>query len=137
HVTGVQTCALPILWAVDEVEQIVRAPNPDLQPSLSDNFSARLAHYFEPVSMVALNFYMNKVKGLFQEQELTAEEYGNTDPRYAGYTFITTTAVDENAIDIRGVEVEFNHSMSYLPSPLDGLSIRGSFMYNDPDVKIV
>lgn len=125
------------VWAVDEVEQIVRAPNPDLQPSLSDNFSARLAHYFEPVSMVALNFYMNKVKGLFQEQELTAEEYGNTDPRYAGYTFITTTAVDENAIDIRGVEVEFNHSMSYLPSPLDGLSIRGSFMYNDPDVKIV
>lgn len=125
------------VWAVDEIDQIVRAPNPGLEPSLSDNFSARLAHYFEPVSMVAVNFYMNKVKGLFQEQDLTAEEFGNTDPRYASYTFITTTTVDENAIDIRGVEVEFNHSLSYLPSPLDGLSVRGSFMYNDPEVKIV
>src|SRR3546814_19567900 len=27
--------------------------------------------------------------------------------------------------------------MTWLPSPLDGLSVRGSFMYNDPDVPIV
>src|SRR3546814_4905970 len=29
------------------------------------------------------------------------------------------------------------HAMTWLPSPLDGLSVRGSFMYNDPDVPIV
>src|SRR3546814_14318130 len=30
-----------------------------------------------------------------------------------------------------------SHAMTWLPSPLDGLSVRGSFMYNDPDVPIV
>src|SRR3546814_11494436 len=80
---------------------------------------------------------MNKVKGLFQGQELTAEEYGNTNPLYDGYTLITTAKVPGDAVNIRGVEIEFNHAMTWLPSPLDGLSVRGSFMYNDPDVPIV
>src|SRR3546814_12415210 len=116
---------------------IVRTPNPNLTPAISNNFSVRAAQYFEPIGMVAINFYMNKVKGLFQSQELTAEEYGNTNPLYDGYTFITTAKVPGDAVNIRGVEIEFNHAMTWLPSPLDGLSVRGSFMYNDPDVPIV
>ena len=136
-ITRPEVNVLAGVWTVDDVELIVRAPNPNLKPSISDNFSARLAHYFEPVGMVALNFYMNRVKGLFQSQEMTAEEFGNTDPRYAGYTFVTTETVSGDAINIRGVEIEFNHAMTYLPGPLDGLSVRGSFMYNDPDVPIV
>lgn len=136
-ITRPEVNVLAGVWSVDDIDLIVRAPNPNLEPSISDNFSARLAHYFEPVGMVAVNFYMNRVKGLFQSQEMTAEEFGNTDPRYAGYTFITTEKVSGDAVNIRGVEVEFNHAMTYLPGPLDGLSIRGSFMYNDPDVPIV
>ena len=125
------------VWSVDDVEMTVSAPNPNLEPALSDNYSVRLAQYFEPVGMVAVNFYMNNVKGLFQSQELTAEEFGNTDPRYADYTFITTDTVSGDAVNIKGIEVEFNHALTWLPSPLDGLSVRGSFMYNDPEVKIV
>lgn len=49
--------------------------------------------------MVAINFYMNRVKGLFQRQEMTAEEFGNTDPRYADYTFITTETVSGDAVN--------------------------------------
>src|SRR3546814_12441145 len=90
---------------------IVRTPNPNLTPAISNNFSVRAAQYFEPIGMVAINFYMNKVKGLFQSQELTAEEYGNTNPLYDGYTFITTAKVPGDAVNIRGVEIEFNHAM--------------------------
>src|SRR5690606_9283909 len=123
------------VWAVDEIAQIVHAPNPGLEPSLSDNFSARLAHYFEPVSMVAVNFYMNKVKGLFQEQDLTADELRRTVPRYASYTFITSPTPDEKAIDIRCLAVEFFPSLGILPPPFDGLSVRGSFMNDDAQVQ--
>ncbi|RYD66509.1 MAG: hypothetical protein EOP58_05310 [Sphingomonadales bacterium] len=124
-------------WTIDEVDNIITAPNPSLEPAISDNFSARLARYFEPVGIVAINFYQNKVKGLFQEQELTAEEFGYTGTEYANYTFVTTTTVGGDAVNIRGIEFEFNHALTYLPSPLDGLSIRGSYMYNHPEVPIV
>lgn len=125
------------VWRVDDADMIVRAPNPGLKPAISDNFSVRLAHYFEPLGVAAVNYYSNRVQGLFQSQELTAEEFGNTNPLYADYTFITTQTVSGDAINIRGIELELNHAMTYLPSPLDGLSVRGSFMFNDPDVPIV
>lgn len=124
-------------WTIDEVDNIITAPNPSLEPAISDNFSVRLARYFEPVGIVAINFYQNKVKGLFQEQELSAEEFGYTGTEYANYTFVTTRTVSGDAVNIRGIELEFNHALSYLPAPLDGLSVRGSYMYNDPEVPIV
>lgn len=124
-------------WTIDAVDNIVRAPNPSLEPAISDNLSVRLARYFEPVGIVAINFYQNKVKGLFQEQELTAEEFGYTGTEYANYTFVTTTTVSGDAVNIRGIEVEFNHALTYLPGPLSGLSVRGSYMYNHPEIPIV
>lgn len=132
-----EVSALSGVWRIDEEERIITAPNPGLEPELSDNLSVRLVKYFEPVGMVAINYYQNRVKGLFQTQDLTAEEYGNTDPQYADYIFRTTTTVGGEAINIRGYELEFNHSLDYLPSPFDGLTIRGSYMLNEPDIPIV
>lgn len=124
------------VWSVNEAEQIITAPNPGLQPELSDNLSIRLVKYFEPVGMVAVNYYRNRVKGLFQQQDLTAEEFGYEGEEYADYTFRTTTTVGGEAINIQGWEFEFSHAMDYLPAPFDGLSVRGSFMINDPDIPI-
>lgn len=121
----------------DDLEKIVRAPNPGLKPALSDNYSVRLEHYFEPVGLVSFGLYQNTIDGLFQAYELTAAEFGNTDPELADYTFITTTTVPGEAVKIRGVEFAFNHALSYLPGPFSHLRARGSFMYNDPDVPIV
>jgi TonB-dependent receptor len=125
------------VWRINEEEQIITAPNPGLEPELSDNLSIRLVKYFEPVGMVAINYYRNRVKGLFQTQDLTAEEFGYTGEEYADYLFRTTTSVGGEAINIQGYEFEFSHAMDYLPGPLDGLSIRGSFMVNDPEIPIV
>lgn len=125
------------VWSVNDIDMIVRAPNPGLKPEISDNYSVRLAHYFEPVGMVAINYYQNKVKGLFQTIDMTAEEFGYTGEEYAGYIFRTTTTASGEAINIRGWEFEFSHALNYLPSPLDGLSIRGSLNINNPDVPLV
>lgn len=125
------------IWSIDDINRIIRAPNPGLKPEISDNFSARLAQYFEPVGMVAFNVYQNKIKGLFQTQELTADEFGYTGTDYADYIFRTTTTVGGEAISIRGWEFEFSHAMKYLPGLLNGLSIRGSLSMNYPEVPIV
>ncbi|MET0310158.1 MAG: TonB-dependent receptor [Sphingomonas sp.] len=125
------------IWSIDDLNKVIRAPNPGLKPEISDNVSVRLAQYFEPVGLIAINYYQNRVRGLFQAQDLTAEEFGNTDPAYADYIFRTTTTTGGQAINIRGWEFEFNHALTWLPSPLDGLSVRGSLSMNYPDIPIV
>ncbi|MFZ7095039.1 TonB-dependent receptor domain-containing protein [Luteimonas dalianensis] len=125
------------VWSVDDVERRVVASNPGLEPELSNNLSVRLVRYFEPVGVVGINYYRNRVKGLFQTEEMTAEEFGYTGDEYADYTFVTTNTVDGDAINIHGWELEFSHAMDYLPGWLGGFSVRGSFMRNFPDIPIV
>lgn len=124
------------VWSVNDDLMIVTAPNPGLEPELSDNFSVRAARYFEPVGLLAINYYRNEVDGLFQTEDLTAEEFGYTGTDFADYMFRTTRTVSGEAISIQGVELEFNHSMTYLPGLLDGLTLRGSFTHNSPEVPI-
>ena len=117
------------VWSVDDANQTVSAPNPNLKPERSDNLATRLAYYFEPVGILALNLYQNSVKGLFQTDQLTAQEFGNTDPDFAHYTFITTTPSSDK-VTIRGLELEYSQSLSFLPSPFKGLNVRASYTRN-------
>src|SRR3954451_15939972 len=56
------------LLAIDETNQIVRLPNPSLKPEISDNLSARLAYYFEPVGSLAIGVFQNSIKNLRVEK---------------------------------------------------------------------
>lgn len=124
------------VWSVNDDTMTVTAPNPGLEPELSDNLSIRVAKYFEPVGLIAFNYYRNTVQGLFQTEDLTADEFGYTGAEYAGYTFRTTRTVDGDAIKIEGYEIEFNHSLAYLPGPWRGLTLRGSYTHTRPEVPI-
>lgn len=124
------------VWSINDELMIVTAPNPGLEPEISDNLSVRLAKYFEPVGLVAFNYYRNEVKGLFQTEELTAEEFGYAGSEYDGYTFRTTTRVSGEAISIEGYEFEFNHSLTYLPGLWNGLTVRGSYTHTVPETPI-
>lgn len=124
------------VWTINEEDMRIRAPNVSLEPEVSDNLSIRVAKYFEPVGLVSLNYFQNRVNGLFQSEEMTAGEFGYTGDEYADYTFITTRTVDGDAIRIHGWELEFNHPMDYLPGALSGLSVRGSYTRNSPEIPI-
>ncbi|WP_176593835.1 TonB-dependent receptor domain-containing protein [Sphingobium sp. EM0848] len=118
---------------------IVTVPNPGLSPAISDNFSARLSHYFKGVGLFNIGFYYNRIKGLAVQQEYSADEAAGipalapyvADPAYAGYAFSTYN--QEDLTTIKGIEAAFQHSFSWLPAPFDGLSLRGAFTHNDPN----
>jgi outer membrane receptor protein involved in Fe transport len=119
---------------VNEEALRVSAPNPNLKPEYSDNLSARLAYYFEPVGIVAANFYQNTVDGLFITSELSAEEYGYTgDEDYSSYIFTTTTSGSRRTV-VRGMELEYSQSLSFLPGVLKGLNARASYTRNYAEV---
>lgn len=105
----------------------VTMPNRLLEPETSKNFSARLAYYFEPVGILAANVYQNNVKGLFISNRLTAEEFGyQGEIDLSAYDFITTTS-SENEVTVRGMELEYSQSLSFLPGPFRGLNVRASY----------
>ena len=112
---------------VNDEALTVRTPNPSLQPETSRNFAGRVAYYFEPVGILAANVYQNNVKGLFITNTLTAREFGyRGDLDLSNYDFITTTS-SANDVTVRGMELEYSQSLSFLPGPFRGLNVRASY----------
>ncbi len=115
------------VWDVNDEALTVRTPNPSLQPETSRNFAARVAYYFEPVGILAANVYQNNVRGLFITNTLTAQEFGyRGDLDLSNYDFITTTS-SANDVTVRGMELEYSQSLSFLPAPFKGLNVRASY----------
>jgi TonB-dependent receptor len=115
------------VWDVNDDALTVRTPNPSLNPETSRNFAGRVAYYFEPVGILAANVYQNNVKGLFISNNLTAAEFGYSgDLDLSNYQFITTTS-SANDVTVRGMELEYSQSLSFLPGPFRGLNIRASY----------
>jgi iron complex outermembrane receptor protein len=117
-------------------------PNPGLTPAFSDNFSLRLSRYFKGVGMLNAGLYYNRIDGLAVVKEYSASEAASipalapyaSDPTFTGYSFSTFS--QQNVTTIKGLEVAFQHSFTWLPKPLDGFSVRGAFMHNEPNQKI-
>jgi iron complex outermembrane receptor protein len=117
------------VWTVNDTNLTVSAPNPRLLPETSDNLSARAAYYFEPVGMVAVNVFQNTVDGLFQTTRMSAQQFGYEEEDLRNYEFITTVS-GVNQTVMRGVELEYSQTLSFLPKPLDGFSVRASYGRN-------
>ncbi|MBO9544465.1 TonB-dependent receptor, partial [Caulobacter sp.] len=120
--------------AISDEGTVVTAPNPNLKPEYSDNISVRLVKYFEPVGLVAVNYYHNRIRNGIVARSLTAEEFGYTGTEYPDATFETYGNRSDQMITVNGYELEFNHAMDYLPGALRGLTLRGSWLYSDPSV---
>lgn len=111
---------------------VLSAPNQQLSPEISDNFSIRAVKYFEPVGLLSLNYFRNKIDGLISEVNLSPDEFGyeGSDPIDM---VVTKNNLDES-IEIDGYEFEFNHAMDYLPGALKGLTVRASYTHTNSEV---
>jgi iron complex outermembrane receptor protein len=117
------------VWTINDDTMRVNAPNVALKPETSDNFAARLAYYFEPVGQLAVSVFQKNVENLIVADDLTAEEFGYDGTELANYIFVSNS----NSIDrvkIRGIEVEYSQSLSFLGEKFKRLSVRGSYSRN-------
>ncbi|MSU48924.1 MAG: TonB-dependent receptor [Opitutus sp.] len=118
------------VWVINDDTLTVTAPNANLKPETSSNYSVRLARYFEPVGLVAINFFQNDIKGLHRANtRVSGTQFNPDDPTYDGYTFVTTTQ-SESKVRLRGMELEYSQSLSFLPRPFNGLGLRASYTRN-------
>jgi TonB-dependent receptor len=121
------------VWSVDygtEDGNVLAAPNMNLRPEYSDNFSIRATQYFEPVGLIAFGLFHNRIKDLISTATMTPGDFG-----YDGdepIDLVVTTANSDRDISINGYEFEFNHAMDYLPGALSGMTVRGSYTHTNP-----
>jgi iron complex outermembrane receptor protein len=124
------------VWTVDDDLLTVNAPNVNLKPEYSDNFSVRLARYFEPIGVMAVNFFQNDIEGLHQTgTRIGSEEFAPGETLYDGYTFITTTQSQDD-VRVRGMELEYSQSLSFLPRPFSGFGVRANYTRNYAQVTV-
>ena len=117
------------VWLINDDTQRVTAPNPDLRPETSTNYAARLAYYFEPVGQLSVSLFQKDVKNLIVSDEMTAAEFGYEGTDLANYTFVTT-GNSADRVKIRGIEVEYSQSLSFLGERFKRLSVRASYSRN-------
>ncbi|MBM3851763.1 MAG: TonB-dependent receptor [Verrucomicrobia bacterium] len=121
---------------INETNQTVRVPNPDLKPETSDKFFVSLQHYLEPAGTLSISGYRLFVKNMgVGNQTITADDAGYADdPEYLGYTFLRPgSAPGRRRID--GVELEYSQQLVFLPRAWRGFSVFGSLARTIADAR--
>ena len=115
------------VWVFNETAQTVDVPNPNLRPEHSNNYTGRLAYYFEPVGSMAVTVFQNDIKDSAITDEFSAAEFGyENDPTYANYRFISVGNRD-GTTRVRGMTLEYSQALSFLPGVLKGLNVSSSY----------
>jgi TonB-dependent receptor len=101
-------------WSIDEANQEVQIPNPNLSPSFSNKYSAILEYYFEPAGTVSVHVFQTEIKGDTQETSpapASAFGYGD-DPVFGAYDFTTFVNIPGKRT-VRGVEFNYSQQLTF------------------------
>lgn len=101
--------------------------NPDLRPTVSDQFDVSLEWYFAPTgSLTFAGFYKDIQDFIFSSTETeTFTAGGNTG------TFPATRNRNGEDGTVQGFEIAYTQFYDFLPGPLAGLGLQANFTYID------
>ncbi len=116
------------LWVVDDVNERISAPNPELPPEHSKNYQTRLAYYFggRAPGQLSLALSQNNIRNLRETYDYSASEFGVEDEEFGNYTFRSTRISDE-ARRFRNMEVSYNQTLGFLPEKFRGTSLNFAY----------
>lgn len=119
--------------AVDDNNQTVTVPNPLLKPEHSTKYFAGLQYFLEPSGVVGVSVYQLEVKDMQETGFIVdPEDVGYNPGDYNGYKFRSTRNKPGVSIN-KGVTLEYDQQLTFLPGALRGLGLRGSITKIDPD----
>jgi TonB-dependent receptor len=114
------------LWVFNETTQRITVPNPNLNPETSERIAASLGYYFGAVSSLTVAVTETQIENLVTNTEMSAPEFGITDPEFNEYT-VFTSVTGEGKRRFRGLELSYRHHLSFLPGFLSGTSVFGTY----------
>ncbi len=113
---------------INDVAETVTTPNTNLRPERSQKLAASLSYFFgrNSSSNVQVVASHTKVRDLQEGETLSAAEYGNTDPAYDSYDFISFSNAGA-PVTFRSMEYSYLQYLSFLPKFLQGTSLNLSY----------
>ncbi|PXA85776.1 TonB-dependent receptor [Caulobacter sp. D4A] len=119
--------------AVDDNNLIVTVPNPLLKPEHSTKYYAGLQYFLEPSGVVGVSVYQLDIKDM-QVTGMTVdpEDVGYSAGDYVGYTFRSAQNLPGTSTN-KGLTLEYDQQLTFLPGMLRGFGLRGSVTRVDPD----
>jgi iron complex outermembrane receptor protein len=112
---------------IDEVNSRITLPNPGLKPQYADNYSARLAYYFEPVGSLALGVFENDFADFVQTTDVPISQYIiDLPPEFDNFTVRTKSNL-AGTTRFRGLTAEYSQALSFLPKPFDGFNVFANY----------
>ncbi len=119
--------------SINDDTMIVTVPNPELKPERSTKYYASLQYYLEPSGIIGLSAYQLDMNDMqVTGMTVNPEDVGFDPAEYAGYTFRSAQNLDGTSTN-RGVVLEYNQQLTFLPGAWRGLGLHGSVTYLDPD----
>ena len=118
---------VPGISAIDETLQTMTASNPALKAEKSDNYSAGIEYYFEPLGMFTASVFQSEVKNrqATYTEKLGADGYLG-DKTYAYYTMNWRENLG-NAIKYTGIEFDYSQQLSFLPGVLKNIGVSANY----------
>ena len=119
--------------SVNDDTLIVSVPNPLLKPEHSTKTFASLQYYLEPSGVIGISAYKLDVKDM-QVTGVTVnpEDVGYNPADYAGYVFRSAQNLPGTNTN-KGLTLEYDQQLTFLPGALRGLGLRASITKIDPD----
>ena len=111
----------------DNAEQIT-TPNPNLRPERAEKIAAALSYFFGRSGSNNLQVVASrtKVRDLQIATTLTAEEYGNTDPTYDSYEFVSYSN-GGSPVTFSSMEYSYQQYLTFLPRLMQGTAVNLSY----------
>lgn len=111
--------------SINETTQTGSIPNPELKPEHSNNYSARLEYYFEPIGILSGGCFENDITDVqYSTSSIPAEDLG-LGQEYPGYTFTSTR--NASSLKIQGFELEYRQQLTFLPGVFRGLGVFANY----------
>lgn len=107
----------------------VATGNPDLVPTLSDNFDILAEHYFQPLGILQAGYFFKELHNPIYPVAALINNYNGT-----GRTYQETQSINGPNAHIQGIELQWEQRFSFLPGLLDGFGINANYSYASSQV---
>lgn len=115
---------------VNDTADEITTPNPNLLPERSQKLAAAISYFFGDAGINNAQFVASRtrINNRFYQDRLSAEEFGNTDPDYASYDFVSYRNISM-PVTYNSLETSYQQYLTFLPRVLQGTSVNLSYTY--------
>ncbi|WP_082730946.1 MULTISPECIES: TonB-dependent receptor [unclassified Sphingomonas] len=111
--------------------------NPLLNPYQADQADVSLEWYFGRANLLAVTAFTKSVKSFTSLVSTVETIDGFINANGTGNTFLITRPQNGSDGRVRGVEFNYQHQLSFLPAPFDGLGVQANYTYASSRTPIV